>query len=199
MLRAWLLCCFYALEKREPLKWMACQYPCTSALVLYSFILFLYSVSLSLLILFAVLNFAFTWSLSALHSLTCLSKQSWWWQNSKLSFLLSRIQVVNFYPCISCSLSLSASPGFLSFEPGDPQRSEKLQHSFDNGWHCQVLCPLSRVGFLGQAQHSWDAGVGLLPSDGQFPKSGACGSARTVLLRAAAMCRGVWRGAGCQE
>lgn len=39
----------------------------------------------------------------------------------------------------------------------------------------------SWVGILGQAQCSWDVDVGLLPSDGQFPKSGAAGSAWTLL------------------
>ncbi|XP_017593105.1 PREDICTED: uncharacterized protein LOC108447477 isoform X1 [Corvus brachyrhynchos] len=38
------------------------------------------------------------------------------------------IQVINFYPHVSCSLSVSASPVFPSFEAGDPERSEKLQH-----------------------------------------------------------------------
>lgn len=58
----------------------------------------------------------------------------------------------------------------------------------------------SWVGILGQAECSWDVGVGCFPVMASSPKvvllevPGPC-----CQLRAAATCRGVWREARCQE
>lgn len=84
------------------------------------------TLSLSLLILFAVLNFSLNPLSGAwLHCTPCLSKQSCWWQNSKLSFLVHS----GHYFVPSCFLfSISVCKPWISFEAGDPERSEKLQH-----------------------------------------------------------------------